>query len=599
MAHARPGPTFTTANVAVLVFASALLLTMAAQPFGQWYLAWIALAPWLVAVGTAPTVWSATRRGFCAGILYFGANLWWIWAASVCGAVALVVFFAAIQSVAAALIRGLKLLPFEGTGPAAATERLDDANPNRRDAWKRVANVFLIAIVWAAVEWFRCTVAVNAPWLPLGSTQTAIPLMCQVADFGGPWIVGFCVMLPNALIAALWLDRSQPRAWRLPAMAVVSVLALVAIYGAWRIATTSTTPGPRVMVVQSDGRYLAGGLPVADYQTSVPHLLEVLGKALAAEQADLVVLPEGAFPPLNDEARRELARSSIGASVERTYQALLQLSKERGAALLLGADAVTEWRTENGAHFGSEIRNSAYYFDPRGSELLARYDKIQLVRFAETPAVVGGPQWLVALAKYVSAARVAQPLVAGTFDGFQPFRLQWSEPLSSKSGTATPKSAAAGALASTDFVTPICLENIDAIAVRRMVGGSPNGGKRAQFIANISNDGWFNWLEKYQHLQTVVFRCIENRVPMVRSSNTGVSAFIDSCGRIEERLGTDVERWSVRQLKLDPRETFYTRHGDVFAIGCVFIVGAVWAVLAVRWLRARGARNHAPPAKKR
>jgi apolipoprotein N-acyltransferase len=358
--------------------------------------------------------------------------------------------------------------------------------------------------------------------------------------------------------------------------------------------------GPRVLAIQSDVRYLTGGAPAIDHQRSADHLLNVLKEALAAEPTELVVLPEGAFPPLNDEARRELARSAMGPAVERTYQRLMQLAKDHDTALVVGANAVTGWRTQNGEHFGSEIRNSAYFFDPHAKTPLSRYDKIQLVRFAERPALSGGPSWLVALAGYVSAARAAQPLVAGTLADFRPFRLEWqTAKADSTAANATARASGTAERASAFFVAPICLENIDPLAVRLMIGGSSLGSKRAQFIANISNDGWFGIQEKHQHLQTVIFRCIENRVPMVRCSNTGVSAFVDSRGRVQETLGTNVERWSARQLELDNRETFYMRYGDVVATSCVFIVGVVWAASVVHWLIERRARNHVASAKKR
>ena len=108
-----------------------------------------------------------------------------------------------------------------------------------------------------------------------------------------------------------------------------------------------------------------------------------------------------------------------------------------------------------------------------------------------------------------------------------------------------------------------------------MVRGSPAQGKQADFLANISNDGWFTTQEKYQHLQTTVFRCIENRVPMVRCSNTGISAFIDSCGRIQRTVAPDSAGVAVRRIVLDNRTTFYTRHGDAFAIVCFLFVPVV------------------------
>jgi apolipoprotein N-acyltransferase len=98
--------------------------------------------------------------------------------------------------------------------------------------------------------------------------------------------------------------------------------------------------------------------------------------------------------------------------------------------------------------------------------------------------------------------------------------------------------------------------------------------KRADFIANLSNDGWFAGQEKHQHLQSTVFRCIETRLPMARSSNTGISCFIDSSGRVLERIGPGISGFAVRQLELDDRLTFYTRYGELFAGTCLGLIVA-------------------------
>src|SRR5690606_30873922 len=64
------------------------------------------------------------------------------------------------------------------------------------------------------------------------------------------------------------------------------------------------------------------------------------------------------------------------------------------------------------------------------------------------------------------------------------------------------------------FVVPICFEDIDAALVAEMLRPRQAGGnKRADFIVNITNDGWFKANEQPQHLQVAVFRSIENRVP--------------------------------------------------------------------------------------
>jgi apolipoprotein N-acyltransferase len=135
------------------------------------------------------------------------------------------------------------------------------------------------------------------------------------------------------------------------------------------------------------------------------------------------------------------------------------------------------------------------------------------------------------------------------------------------------------------FISPICLENIDPAIVVQMIRDSSASGKQADFIANISNDGWFAVQERHQHLQTTVFRCIENRVPMVRCSNTGISAFIDSSGRVLESMGPDTSGFAVRQLELDGRHTFYTRHGDVFAYACLAISACAIAATTIFTIR--------------
>ena len=54
------------------------------------------------------------------------------------------------------------------------------------------------------------------------------------------------------------------------------------------------------------------------------------------------------------------------------------------------------------------------------------------------------------------------------------------------------------------FIAPICLENIDPAVMAAMVVGRV-ASDRAEFVANISSDGWFAVQERYQHLQTIIF----------------------------------------------------------------------------------------------
>src|SRR5258706_14052027 len=116
-----------------------------------------------------------------------------------------------------------------------------------------------------------------------------------------------------------------------------------------------------------------------------------------------------------------------------------------------------------------------------------------------------------------------------------------------------------------------------------------DGRKRANFIVNITNDGWFVFNEMPQHLQAASFRCIENRVPTARSVNTGVSGFIDSLGRAHDLIPVHTTGTPLARLELDYRAAPYTHLGDVFAYTCV--AAATGTLLLGVW---NGMKNRRP-----
>jgi apolipoprotein N-acyltransferase len=546
-----------------------LLLSLSAAPFGQWYFAWVALAPWLVAIGLAPTIRSAFWRGLIAGIAYFAVNLWWLWTASITGTVVLVVYFGLFWGIAAVLLKSLGLL---GPVRGAMKQRRRAGYPDSFIAWRVVA----IAVVWVAAEWLRANMTTGFPWLPLGSTQTPLTVMCQVADLGGPWIVSFWVALPSALLAIYWIEGRNAPQLKAAAISVAAIIVAVMFYGAWRLYSTTTHTGPRVMVVQSNFEHAVGGAPLFDRQTASEYLLATVNCSLVEQSADLVVLPEALFPPVNDTARRALTYSPIGASLEDIYQRLLTISRDRHTALLVGGEAVTHWVPQGKEIIGSEVRNSAYYVSPVSDEPVARYDKVHLTRFSERAPLSFGPEWLRRLAMLISANRAERPLCAGDPSEFVPFHIAWTraQPVAIGADPETTSVPAINDPSQARFICPICLENIDPTIITDMAFDSARSQKRAAFIANLSNDGWFATLEKYQHWQTTIFRCIENRVPMARSANTGISGFIDSCGRVQETIAPGAVGYLVRQIELDDRVTFYSHYGDVFAYACVLLTAA-------------------------
>ena len=120
------------------------------------------------------------------------------------------------------------------------------------------------------------------------------------------------------------------------------------------------------------------------------------------------------------------------------------------------------------------------------------------------------------------------------------------------------------------FSVLICFEDIFPSISRRFVKDG------ASFLVNITNDAWFmESAAPYQHAQASVFRAVENRVPVVRAANTGLSCFIDTKGRIRSRIknkqGRDlfIAGYDTEVIRVEKKLTKYTEYGDIFVYCCM------------------------------
>jgi len=136
--------------------------------------------------------------------------------------------------------------------------------------------------------------------------------------------------------------------------------------------------------------------------------------------------------------------------------------------------------------------------------------------------------------------------------------------------TPKPRPAAAGTAGTTprpiNFGVAICYEVIFPNLVRQF---AVNG---AEFLVTVTNDAWFGTSSAAaQHFSMVVFRAVENHLAFARSANTGISGFIDPFGHIVEATPIFTEKAVKATMQVWRPQTFYSRHGDVFAYGCAII----------------------------
>jgi apolipoprotein N-acyltransferase len=122
------------------------------------------------------------------------------------------------------------------------------------------------------------------------------------------------------------------------------------------------------------------------------------------------------------------------------------------------------------------------------------------------------------------------------------------------------------------FASLICFESIFSRLGRRGVQ------KGAGFLVNVTNDGWFgDTLLPYQHTWLAVLRASENRVPLIRVANNGLSFYVLPSGRMVESTSLfERERFLV-DVTPRPGGSFYTRYGDgtlalLIAVGALFLL---------------------------
>lgn len=372
------------------------------------------------------------------------------------------------------------------------------------------------------------------PWLAIGYAQTDGPL-AGYAALAGSYGVGFATCLAAGLLAALATGvRSKARPRTLALGMVLPLAALLAVGAAARSVTWTEASGAPLEV-----RLLQGNVPqqmkfdpgVA--RQSMQRYLELV----EAEAADLIVLPETAWTVPWASTPPELA------------QRLERFVSSSGSAVAIGMPLTTPVRARGAADSGDQVAltNSVLLFEKAvfaSGARPARYDKRHLVPFGEF--VPWGFRWFVDL--------MTIPL--GDF------------------GRGSSEQAPF-AVRDQRISFNICYEDVFGEELLPALAGD-NG---ATILANVSNIAWFGDSHALpQHLQIARMRTLETGRPMIRATNTGVTAAIDHDGSLLAALPT--YQLGALAVTVQGRSglTPYARTGNapVMAISLlILLVGAV------------------------
>jgi len=501
-------------------------------PLDFGFLAWVVLVPtFLWAIGRRTR--AVLAFGLVLGLLIFGAGLAWLAVLTPGGLVVLASILAPYTMVAVALARRLL-----GAGP--------------------LAGPLAGAAAWTAIDLLRATLLSGFPWLFLGHTQHRTLAVAQIADVGGVYAVTFLVVWVNLAIVGAVADRrrggdggKRRLALRLgpPAAAVAVALG----YGAVRLAAPADPPGPCLAGIQANIPVSLKHDPMSGEEILDEHL-RWTEEALRRGRPDLVIWSETMFPWTWDEnipgaleENRRLVRALVGGRVR--------------VPMLLGVTWV-EKGDPDPRSLEHRRRNRALLVDRDGREIGA-YDKIHLVPLGE----------FLPLRRRLPARRAIEDLVyrvGGWYPTLTPgerspclsLPLEGREPM--------------------PFGAMICYDSVFPDVARRAAR------EGARFLVNLSNDGWYGRSSELdQILAITVFRAIETRLAVFRVTNTGISAAVDSRGRIRDRVrGRDREGVEgekevagvlVREVGLGSGTSAYVALGDLFAMVCA--AGAAAALL--------------------
>ena len=488
-------------------FASGILIVLAFPVFDLYLLAWIAFVPLLL------SFWGKTSReaffsGFVFGMVYFFGTLYWIYHS--------INHYGGVPFLSSILIV-LLLCCYLSLYPALFSGIFSSIIKTTK-----LPAVLIAPVIWVVLEFIRSYAFSGFPWSSIGYSQYKFLSMIQISDITGIYGISFLIISVNGAIVDIILLKKRLKEMPLFPLSytVVGFSSLFLIlmftfgYGTWRLGQERKGKIVTAGIVQGNIEQDKKWEPA--YQKEVIDTYFDLSREISRSPLDLLVWPETSVPFFFEY------------DIELTEK-IIQFQKNLNTNLLFGSVLVKERSPEK-----TLLSNSAVLLDREG-KIVYKYDKIHLVPFGE----------------YVPLRSILffiDKIVAGIGD-YVPGKYYIKAETDSGS-----------------FGTLICYEIIFPGMVRKFYT------KGGDFIVTVTNDAWFGRTSgPYQHFSMAVFRAIENRKPLIRSANTGLSGFIDSNGKIMIKSSLFQRQIMTEKIKTDTTMTFYTKYGDLFSYLCIVV----------------------------
>jgi apolipoprotein N-acyltransferase len=378
--------------------------------------------------------------------------------------------------------------------------------------------------LWLLGEWLRGVVFTGFPWLALGYSQTPPSPLAGYLPLLGVYGVGGLAAFAAALLGLMLRRRGYwggcwRGCWRgsLLALGLVAGLGFALSAGLRVLPWTAPVGEPlRIALVQTNvPQHLKW--EVEHFSRLLEDNLRVVEQRFAAPQPPAVlVLPETAFPTLIEY---------LPADYLQRLQAAAQAA---GGDLIIGA-----FQRDEAGH----IYNAALSLGQASSQ---HYAKQHLVPFGEySPPLFG---WFYRLANIPMSDQTPGPVDQ------QPF-----------------------ALGGQQIALNICYEDVFGAELIRSL---PQAG----MMLNLSNLAWYgeSWAQP-QHLQIARVRALESGRPMLRATNTGMTALVMPDGAVRAQLDEFVAGVLEVEVRAYQGMTPYARAGDwPLVVGALLVLGLLW-----------------------
>ena len=531
------------------------------EPWGLWPLTFICFALLIQLISQAPSTKGAFMLGWLFGVGHFTFGNQWI---------AVAFTFQAAMPIWLGYIAVFGLALYLAVYPALATAgahwihhrttkaAVDSGGDHEKQRTTLTLPLILaFAGLWIITEWLRSWVFTGYVWNPLSVITLSVPYLSQPATALGTYglsglmllVVGMILKFVTLWTSASGVERDDGRrtGYFLGGL-ILFALAAVAITGRSSYDQSAPDSAPVAVTIAqpniSQADKYAPGYDAINFAK-----LAMNSRPMPDQGPRLILWPEAAIPDYLEEGypyryyQGQPGESATGA------RARLTTLMGDGDVLVTGANRLV---IEKGQLVAA--RNSVSAMDANGN-ILGHYDKAHLVPYGEYLPM----PWLL---RPLGLAR----LVPGDLDF-------WPGP-----GPQTMTVNLNGKPVKIGI--QICYEMIFS-------GQVTDRKNRPDFIFNPSNDAWFGIIGPPQHLAQARLRAIEEGLPVVRATPTGISAVIDANGRIIKSLplGTSGRIDAVVPQAKAP--TLFARFGNILPLGFAGLLIACALLPLARRARSR------------